>query len=143
MSPADREPVPQRVDAEETAPRFLLVEDDPDVAKLVRMVAHGLVPEAEIDHVCDVESAVELLGKHRFELVLADYLLEGGAPGTQLKDAVRATQPRARFAMMSSLPLDEHMRIQGDHSFPVLRKPFTLQACRDFLGGVLEARPRG
>lgn len=117
--------------------RALVVEDDPDVFHLVMLAIQTLDPRFVVERVTDVEAARKALTLHPYDLVLADYILEGAVPGLALREAVGEIQPRAGFAMMSSLPLGEHLALSGDGGLRVLRKPFSLQRCQEFLRTLL------
>ena len=114
--------------------RILLVEDDRDIWPVIRRIASQIDSEAIVDCVPDAISAVERMsGDDEYDVVLADFLLEGTRSGYWLEARCQALQPRARFVMMSAMPL----AAPGIDESAFLRKPFTANECRSFLQGLL------
>lgn len=114
-------------------PRLLVVEDDPDMWRLVERAAHEANPEVVIRWATDAEGARQALEQHTFDAVLADFMLEGEQSGWWLLGECRRLQPSARIALASSLPL----RAPGAAGCPFLQKPFALDECRTFVTRLL------
>ena len=114
--------------------RILLVEDDRDLWPIIERVTRQLDDEAILECLPDAWSAVERMsGSESYDVVLADFLLEGTRSGYWLQSFCEALQPRASFLMMSSMPIcSPNLATEC-----FLRKPFTFSECRDFLEGVL------
>lgn len=120
-------------------PRLLVVEDDADLRRMIERIGQGLDSELAIDWASGVSSARALLARESYELVLADYLLEGRESGLRLRPYCLRFQPEARFAMMSVLPLAESLERAGQPQIPFLRKPFSPAQLRAFLQASIPA----
>lgn len=110
-------------------PRLLVVEDDPDMWRLIERAAREANPEVLIHWTTDAEGARSALECFEFDAVLADFMLENSQSGWWLLGECRRLQPRARIALSSSLPL----RAPGAVGCPFLQKPFGIEQCRSFV----------
>ncbi len=118
-------------------PRLLMVEDDRSLEPLVRRAARSLDPPVLVDWCDSAESARELLARRFYDVVLADYLLDGDDAGLALRGDCWELQPQAVFAMTSSYALEDYLHSVGRPGSPFLPKPFGLWECRRFLASLL------
>ena len=116
-------------------PLVLLVEDDAEVRRVIRLQLTGLghpVVEAE-----NGPQAMEMLEQiEGIGLVLTDLLMPGGMNGRDVVAGARALRPATPVVLMSGYAQDA---VGGDATVPVLQKPLdraTLQRTLDaVLGG--------
>ena len=69
--------------------RVLLVDDDPEVLDVVRILMQQQTPELEIVTTETVKEALEKLEKEKFDIVIADYLIPDSS-GLDLLEAIRS-----------------------------------------------------
>jgi len=119
------------------APRMLVVEDDRELRPIVRRAAASMQPAVAVDWCASVEHARRLLRLRYYDVVLADYQLEGDAAGLALRSDCWELQPQAVFAMTSAYPLIEYLHSVGGPGCPFLQKPFDLWTCRRFVSSLL------
>lgn len=118
-------------------PRMLVVEDDHDLEPLVRRAAGSIDPAVNVDWCSSAEAARELLARRYYDVVLADYVLEGCDAGLALRADCWQLQPQAVFAMTSSYPLQDYLHSVGRPGSPFLPKPFDLWSLRRFVASLL------
>lgn len=123
-------------------PRMLVVEDDRDLEPLVRRAAESIRPCVSVDWCTSVEQARCLLRIAYYDVVLADYQLEGEQAGLALRRDCWELQPQAVFAMTSAYPLPDYLHSVGHPGCPFLAKPFDVWTCRRFVSSLL-AREAG
>ncbi|MGI9590438.1 MAG: hypothetical protein ACR2P8_03640 [Myxococcota bacterium] len=114
-------------------PRLLVVEDDPDMWRLVERAAREANPEVLIHWTTSADGARSALERYEFDAVLADFMLENSQSGWWLLGECQRLQPNARIALSSSLPLRSPEAI----GCPFLKKPFGIQDCRTFVTRLL------
>ncbi|MBQ0819870.1 response regulator [Microvirga sp. HBU67558] len=112
--------------------RVLLVEDNPEVAEVGRM----LLTEAQHDvRVCgSVAEALAVLEAEAFDLVCSDLVMPGGQDGLDLARTVRERWPYVPVLLMSGYSDATGAAIE--EGFPLLTKPYAPKA---FLAKVDEA----
>jgi PAS domain S-box-containing protein len=110
--------------------RILVVEDNPEVAGVSRMLLEQLGYEVTVVH--DAAAALEALTAGRFDLVFSDVVM-AGQDGLALAAAVRE-----RFSNTPVLLTSGYSKAadRAGQAFPILRKPYQLSALRK---AVLEA----
>jgi len=113
--------------------RVLLIEDDPDVAPLIYRGLRKLAPSLSIVWASDAPRAREMLWAKPFDVVIADYAIDGGGTGWTLLEEARAIDARVRCAVLSALPLGV-----GKLGTPFLRKPFDERELLTFLRPLLD-----
>lgn len=107
-------------DAVPLGPQVLLVEDDPDVAPVVYRAVREVAPRASIVWRAESERARAALLERDFDVVIADYAIDGGGTGWTLLQQARARNASVRCGMLSALPLGvEKLGV------PFLMKPFS------------------
>lgn len=80
--------------------RVLLVEDDEQMAELIKLMIQTAAPGTEVDWVSDVGSAIDLFSAQRHRLVLCDWNLPG-KPGIALVEQLRAERGSVPLWMIS------------------------------------------
>lgn len=63
--------------------KILIVDDDPDIIKMLSHLIHYLKPKSKIYAANTQKKALELLNSHNFDLVISDYELVDGK-GTKI-----------------------------------------------------------
>ncbi len=116
--------------------RVLLVEDDPDVAPLVYRGLRDVDPLLSIVWASDSARAREALSSGSFDVVIADYSIDGGGTGWTLLEEARARDPGVRCGILSALPLGIEKL-----GTPFLHKPFARHELISFLRPLLERDP--
>jgi DNA-binding NtrC family response regulator len=118
-------------------PLILVVEDDRDLEPLVRRAAASLVPRVSIDWCTSADTAHELLKRHFYDAVIADWQFERARAGLSLRADCWRYQPQAVFALTSAYPFDRYLQVVGQRGIPFLAKPFDLWRCREFLASLV------
>ena len=134
----DAEPlagVPVRPTAER--PLVLLVEDDPDVRRVIRLQLVGLgYPVIEAENSTDallILASVPAVG-----ILISDVVMPGGIDGRALCRQVRQSAPNVRALLMSGYADSGVASSDGGDGPALLKKPFSaaeLQHALDELGG--------
>ncbi len=119
----------------------LVVEDDPDLQKLVVAMISGL--GYEVIAANDGKSALEAVAKARhIDLLLTDVILPGGMNGPEIARAVSEKNPGLKVLMMSGYPRDAITQ-QGQlgDGVALLEKPFRKTVIAQKIRDVLTAGP--
>jgi len=124
--------LPLRPAPDATTPRLvLLVEDTADVRASVRemlvALGHNVVEAA------DAHDARALAEAAAVDLVLSDITLNGSEDGLTLVRSLREVLPTADIRLMTSLPPTDAQMRRAAAEFPLIRKPFELDALARFL----------
>jgi PAS domain S-box-containing protein len=111
--------------------KVLLVEDHPDVAELVEAMLH------ELGHtvICapDAQVALKKAGDHPdLGLVLTDVIMPGGLTGVDLARKITTLRPGLPV-ILSSGYTGEALAGAEDAPWPLLRKPYTLEALAEVI----------
>jgi len=122
--------------------RILVVDDNPDVAGIIRLAVRKLPRKIEVVGEVNADRALERLKVEQFDLVISDYRMRE-MDGLQLLAAARPAQEdevRLLFTAYSA-KLDAaalaKARLDG-----VLEKPMVLDALRQVLDAVLDHDPQ-
>jgi PAS domain S-box-containing protein len=102
--------------------RALVVEDNPEVAEVTSELLGRMGCDAEV--VGDVESALALLEKERFDIVLSDIVMAGAMNGLDLARTVRQRWPHMRVVLATGY---SNAAADATKEFTVLRKPFQIE----------------
>jgi len=113
--------------------RVLLVEDDSVVAELASGMLNELGFEAVVTHSAN-EALERLSGEQRPTLVFTDIVMPGGISGIELAQKVRVRFPELPILLTTGY--SEH--VADAHGFPVLQKPYDMDALASALGKVLK-----
>jgi len=119
-------------------PLVLLVEDDPDVRRVVRLQLTGLgfpVLEAESGD----EAAVMVASIDDIGLLLTDIVMPGQLDGRALAQRARQLRPKMRIVLMSGYDEAGH---GAAANFPKLEKPFTPAQLAALLDEVMLCPPQ-
>ncbi len=101
----------------------LLVEDDPDVRKIVRMQLTELgYPVLEAENGPEAVSMIENVPD--IALMLSDVVMPGGIDGRELARIAKAARPDMRVVLMSGYAYGGHEDETEEAEFPLLSKPF-------------------
>jgi CheY-like chemotaxis protein len=115
------------------AGRVLIVEDDALLAEL----AAGMFAELGFDAVI-THSAKEALdaisGGDRPKLVFSDVVMPGGISGIELARKIRERFPELPILLTTGYSEE----VGGSHGFPVLQKPYEMEALASALGNLLK-----
>ena len=113
--------------------RILVVEDDTFVAELAADMLSELGFESAIVHSAK-EALDRLAGGDKPNLVFTDIVMPGGITGVE-----RARKLRERFPELPILLTTGYSeQVAASHGFPVLQKPYQLDALANALGSVLK-----
>lgn len=125
-----------------TPSRILVVDDNPDVAGIIRLAVRKLPRPIEVVGELNAERALERLKYEQFDLVISDYRMRE-MDGLQLLAKARpAQQDEVRLLFTAySAKLDAvalaNARLDG-----VIEKPMVLDALRQVLDAVLDHEPQ-
>ncbi len=115
-----------------TAPRILVVEDQPDVR---RMMATLLTIEGyPVDEASNAYEGLERLRTRHYALVVSDYAMPGGTGTWMIEEATRLGLMEETVAVI----VTAHPDVRQHTRFTVVRKPIDLD---DFLIQIRETLP--
>ncbi len=112
--------------------RALVIEDDPDLRSVFRIVLRQVDPHLRLDWAAGVEDALRRLRRRTYSFVVADYLLDDGS-GLVVKRWLDLFAPRLPFGMISAMPLYQELCSGNNAPVPFLPKPFSVDTLREFL----------
>jgi signal transduction histidine kinase/CheY-like chemotaxis protein len=116
-------------------PLVLLVEDDPDVRRVIRLQLVGQgYPVIEADHAAD--ALVLLASVPAVGILMSDLVMPGGKDGRTLCAEARQSAPHVKTLLMSGYAEGYAAAPAGALSPPVLKKPFTDMELRLALEGL-------
>ncbi|MBY0470425.1 response regulator [bacterium] len=113
----------------------LVVEDDQSCKPVLETI-FGLVDDhAQLHWETSAETAMEALENNRFDLIVADYVLEGRKTGLDIWQFCREKQLKIPFLLMSSRRLKfGSAHLDTSKLWPkFLQKPFQLNQCRKYI----------
>ncbi|GAB5467081.1 MAG: hypothetical protein Kilf2KO_01110 [Rhodospirillales bacterium] len=118
--------------------RILVIEDDPDVAGLVRRQLADL--GYRVEAFSDSEAASRrLTSGPKVDLILSDVMLPGGGSGSSFAQRARSIDPDVRVVFMSGYPEDGRLPLLQPGE-PLLMKPFRKNDLASFLREALDDR---
>jgi PAS domain S-box-containing protein len=133
-------PVSRGADAAETrartgAPlgRALIVEDDAFIAELAAGMLGELGFECTITHSA-TEALEKLAGGDKPTLIFSDIIMPGGISGIELVQKVRDRFPELPVLLTTGYSQE----VAGSHGFPVLQKPYEMEALASALTNLLK-----
>ena len=115
------------------AGRVLIVEDDTLLAELAAGMLTELGFEGVVTH-SGKEALEQLNGGERPKLVFSDIVMPGGISGIELAKKVRQRFPELPVLLTTGYSEE----VGGRHGFPVLQKPYELDALAKALGTLLK-----
>jgi PAS domain S-box-containing protein len=113
--------------------RVLIVEDDTLVAELAAGMLNELGFEATIAHSAK-EALEQLAAGEKPKLIFSDIVMPGGISGIELARKVRNRFPELPILLTTGYS----EQVAGSHGFPVLQKPYEMDALASALGNVLK-----
>ena len=133
--PASRGPeaTQVRVNGTHSLGRVLIVEDDTFVAELAADMLGELGFETTIAHSAK-EALEQLAAREKPKLVFTDIVMPGGITGVELARKVRERFPELPILLTTGYS----EQVAGSHGFPVLQKPYELNALANALGTLLK-----
>lgn len=132
---------PAEASREQGSLKVLLVEDHPDVAELVQAMLHEL--GHEVVTAADAHRATAQARLHPdLGLVLTDVIMPGGKSGVDLAREITAERPGLPV-ILSSGYTGETLAGAEAAPWPLLRKPYTLEALAQVIASTVNAPARG
>jgi CheY-like chemotaxis protein len=113
--------------------RVLIVEDDTFVAELAADMLSELGFESAIAHSAK-EAMERLAAGDKPRVVFSDIVMPGGLTGIELARKLRERFPELPILLTTGYS----EQVAATHGFPVLQKPYQLEALADALGELLK-----
>jgi PAS domain S-box-containing protein len=117
----------------------LLVEDEPEVLRVVQTFLTGWGCKVQACGRADIALEALRPGGEHFDLLLSDVVLGPGLRGTDIAERARGLRPGLSVLLMSGYAPDAALPAEGG-TWPLLRKPFTREQLAQAITGLL---PRG
>jgi PAS domain S-box-containing protein len=117
----------------QTLGRVLIVEDDSLLAELAAGMFAELGFEGVVAHSAK-EALDQIAGGDRPKLIFSDVVMPGGISGIELARKVRDRFPELPILLTTGYSEE----VGGSHGFPVLQKPYEMDALADALGNLLK-----
>lgn len=103
--------------------KVLLVDDDINICKTVSLSLRGF--QCVVTQAQSVASAIELLRRESFEMILTDFRL-GNQTGSDLIREAKVLQPSILIAVMTAFAsIDNAVEVTKEGAFDYIPKPFT------------------
>ncbi|CAM3454325.1 PAS-domain containing protein [Polaromonas hydrogenivorans] len=116
-------------------PLVLLVEDDPDVRRVIRLQLVGLgYPVIEADHAAD--ALLLLTSVPTVGILVSDVVMPGGMDGRALCVAASQRAPHVKALLISGYSDGEAASAREAAGFALLKKPFTAAELQHALDGL-------
>jgi PAS domain S-box-containing protein len=133
--PASRGPesAQTRLNGTRSLGRILIVEDDTFVAELAADMLGELGFESSVAHSAK-EALEQLAAREKPKLVFSDIVMPGGITGIELARKVRERFPELPILLTTGYS----EQVSASHGFPVLQKPYQLDALASAVGSVLK-----
>jgi PAS domain S-box-containing protein len=122
-----------KVDSEHSLGRVLVVEDDSLVAELAAGMLDELGFEAVVTHSAK-EALQRLSGEQRPTVVFSDIVMPGGISGIELARKIRDRFPELPVLLTSGYS----EKVTATEGFPLLQKPYDMEALAAALGALLK-----
>ena len=117
-------------------PLVLLVEDDPDVRRVIRLQLVGLgYPVIEADHAAD--ALLLLASVPTVGILISDMVMPGGMDGRTLCRQASLSAPSVRALLISGFSGADVASPEASMGPPLLKKPFTSIELQQALDGLL------
>ena len=122
--------------------RILVVDDNPDVAGIIRLAVRKLARPVEVVGEVNADRALERLKYEAFDLVISDYRMRE-MDGLQLMAKARpAAQDEVRLLFTAYSAKLDAAALANAHLDGVIEKPMVLDALRQVLDAVLDHEPQ-
>ena len=117
--------------------RVLIVDDNPDVAGIVRLAARRMSRRVEVASELNPERALERLRSESFDLILGDYKMRE-MDGLQFLKMARAVRPEGKRMLFTAYAARlDGIALAGAEIDGVLEKPMMLDTLGEMLDAVL------
>jgi len=129
-----------RIDKTPVHGMILVVDDDPDLLKMLRRFLGRMLPGAHVLGASDAEHALDIMDQHGVDVILADYRLPR-ANGVELLGYLRRHYPQTRRIMLTGDP-DDGLALTASRDAGTERffmKPLDLNALSRVLEQMLRA----
>jgi CheY-like chemotaxis protein len=136
---ADDAPSAERGAARSAGP-VLLVEDDPEVRRIVRLQLTAL-GHAVIEAGDGVEAWSLIEAVPEIAILVTDTVMPGAIGGRELVARVRALRPQMPILMITGYASDNALAGTAELDVPVLRKPFDQETLAASLAGITDTLP--
>ena len=119
--------------------RILIVDDDPDLLRLLEDSIQSYCAECEVISAPDGRAAAKQLEGQRFDLILTDYQMPG-MNGLELADLVQRRSPETPVVLVTAHRSGDWLqeRVRSLDLVGYLQKPFTLAHVRELLNRSLD-----
>ncbi len=120
--------------------KVLVVEDDETLEIVMDRIFQSIDSSITYKWVITAEKAIAELQTAHYDLVVADFSLQGKGTGLDLWEFCQERFPEKPFVMISSLGIDQFFKLVGDYRISplFLPKPFYTGECRQVVGHLLE-----
>ncbi len=117
--------------------RILVVEDQEDIGRILKMTVEQIDSDYEVDLAFDAFEAMDFLRKNPYDLVITDYMMPD-MDGLELLESVRNLSPDTQVVVISALPsgIVKPLITKANVEF-FLSKPFTNKDIRRVVGQAL------
>ena len=113
--------------------RILLVDDDKSILRMLEFGLKKLGPEYQVVSAKDMSSAMSHIEKHRFDMVLTDYMMPG-MTGVDLARAVHKMSPDTQVVLMTAYGNSKLRHTTNHIGFDgYLDKPFDIEEVRNMV----------
>ncbi len=121
---------------------ILIIEDDRSLRMIFDWLIKDLDEKITYDWCTSVDQAKASLSANSYELVFADFLLNGYGNGLDVWEYCNAVLPKAEFVMMSSLKLEGFCNVTGENgaSPRLLAKPLDVNEIQGIIRRTLLAK---
>ena len=127
----------------ETPPlRALVIDDAPALRELLVDVLTLLVGIGTVDVAADGAAGLALFARHRYDLVMTDFLMPG-LTGAEVVEALQRRDPGVKIVMLTGSAMEEDVVRVRERGVTVLGKPVSLDrldaVIAEVLGGARRA----
>ena len=112
--------------------RGLVIDGEPDLRELLVDVLTLLVGIETVDVAADGAAGLALFARHRYDLVVTDFLMPG-LTGAEVVEALQRRNPAVKIVMLTGSAMDGDVARVRERGVTVLAKPFSL----DHFGAVI------
>ena len=128
--------------SEPPSARILVVDDNPDVAGIIRLATRKLPRKVEVVPELNAARALERLRTESFDLVISDHKMRE-MDGLEFLTLARPAEPReVRLLFTGYAAKLDAASLVAAHLDGFLEKPLLLEAMRAVLGAVLDRDPQ-